>query len=181
MDAEIEMIAILAGSALLVITCLALLVRSIASPQVGIMLWDTWIDELSVDRYRPMMRILDTRDFDVCRGKPGFTRKRLMELRFSRCRIFRIYLGLLQTDFQRVCLAIKLLMVESECDRPDLAATLLHTQARFAWGIAVVQVHLALYSLGIGSVSIAPLLRCFDGARQELQRLAPAQASAQLC
>jgi hypothetical protein len=179
MDAESEMIAILAGSVLLLITCLALLLRKIASPEVDLILWDTWIDELSVDHYRPMMRILDIKDFDVCRGKPGFSRRRLMQLRFSRCRIFRIYLGLLQTDFQRICMAIKILMVDSDQDRPDLAATLLKTQARFAVGLAMVHVHLSFYLLGLGSVSIAPLLNCFDGVRLELQRLAPAQAGAQ--
>ena len=170
------MIAILSGSALLLFTCLLVLLRKIASPQVGLILWDTWIDELSVDRYQPMMRILDTTDFDRFRGQPGFSQKRLMELRFSRCRIFRVYLGLLQTDFQRVCMAIKLLMTESDCDRPDLASTLLKTQARFAFGLAVVHVRLWLYAIGLGTVSIAPLLNCFDGMRLELQDLAPAQS-----
>lgn len=177
MDAEIEMVAILAGSVLLLITCLALLLREIALPRVALVLSDTWIDELSVERYRPMLRLLDTKDYDLFRGQPGFRKRRLVEMRRSRCRIFRSYLSMLQTDFQQVCLAIKLLMVESDCDRPDLAATLLKTQARFALGIAVVHVRLSCYALGLGSVNIATLLNCFDGARLELQRLVPAQLS----
>jgi hypothetical protein len=179
MDAEIEMIAILASSALLLLTCLLLLLRRIASPEVGLILSDTWMDELSVENYRPMMRILDTKDYEQFRGHPGFSNKRLAELRRSRCRIFRIYLGLLQTDFQRVCLAIKVLMVDSDCDRPELASTLLKTQARFALGLALVHVRVSLYALGLGSVSITSLLNCFDGARLELQKLVPVQLGAQ--
>ena len=53
MDEEIEMIAILAGSVLLLITCLALLLRKIALPRVTLSLTATWIDELSSERYRP--------------------------------------------------------------------------------------------------------------------------------
>ena len=172
------MIAILAGAVLLVITCLVLLLRKIALPRVDLVLYDTWIDELSVERYWPMMSILDTKEYERFLGQPGFSQKRLRQLRRSRCRIFRTALGMLQTDFQRVCLAIKLLMVESDCDRPDLAAMLLKTQARFALGIAVVHVRLSLYALGLGSVSITALLHCFDGVRLELQELVPAQPGA---
>ena len=163
----------------MLLACLALVLR-IALPRVYLVLSDTWIDELSIERYFPMMRILDTKEYDPFRGQPGFTKKRLRELRRSRCRIFRIYLSLLQTDFQRVCLAIKLLIVESDCDRPDLASTLLKTQARFAFGTAVVYFRLGLYWLGLGSVNITTLLNCFDGVRLELQRLVPSQLSASL-
>jgi len=66
------MIAILAGAVLLVITCLVLLLRKIALPRVDLVLYDTWIDELSVERYWPMMSILDTKEYERFLGQPGF-------------------------------------------------------------------------------------------------------------
>jgi hypothetical protein len=136
----------------------------------------TWIEELSLDRYRPMLRILAADDFDALRSQPGYTPAMLANLRRQRCRIFRQYLSALRADFARVCLALKLLMVQAGNDRPDLASTLLRKQAQFACGVAIVQVRLALYSFGIGSVEVASLLSVFDGLRVELRTLIPARA-----
>src|ERR1035441_9092708 len=67
-----------------------------------------WIDELSTGRYRPMMRLLDSRDIEFLRSQAGFTPKMEARLRAQRCQIFRGYLRCLDMDFQRVCVALKL-------------------------------------------------------------------------
>src|SRR5690349_22619401 len=69
-----------------------------------------WIDELSLDRYRPMLRLLDEDDFRELKGQPGFTPKMAATLRRQRCQIFRGYLRSLRSDYSRVCLALKLVM-----------------------------------------------------------------------
>src|ERR1039457_2906817 len=48
-----------------------------------------WIDELSTDRYRPMMRLLDASEIDFLRSQGGFTTKKESKLRAKRCQIFR--------------------------------------------------------------------------------------------
>src|SRR5450759_906940 len=60
-----------------------------------------WIDELSTDRYRPMMRLLDSRDLEFLNSQAGFTPKMESRLRAQRCQIFRSYLRCLEMDFQR--------------------------------------------------------------------------------
>src|ERR1035441_9513493 len=61
-----------------------------------------WIDELSTDRYRPMMRLLDSREIEFLRTQTGFTPGMESKLRARRCQIFRGYLRCLDMDFQRV-------------------------------------------------------------------------------
>ena len=137
-----------------------------------------WIDELSLDRYRPMLRLLDEGDLREMRQQPGFTPDMAAALRRQRCQIFRGYLRSLHSDFSRVILALKLVMMQAAEDRPDLAAMLVRTQLQFACGEALVQAQLALYSCGIGTVDIKSLLSLFDGMRLQLRTLVPASASA---
>src|SRR5215469_2363395 len=69
-----------------------------------------WIDELSLERYRPMMRLLDPGDLEFLRSQPGFTRRMASRLRAQRCQLFRSYLHSLEQDFQQVSMALKLIL-----------------------------------------------------------------------
>jgi hypothetical protein len=133
-----------------------------------------WLDDLSLDRYRPMLRLLDHRDLDFLRRQPGFTPRLAARFRKQRCRIFRGYLGQLQADFCHICSAVKVLMLQSSVDRPDLAGRLLRTQAAFTWGVLAVQARVALYRCGVGTVDISGLLAQFDAMREQMTRLIPA-------
>ena len=135
------------------------------------------VAELSIDQYRPMMRLLDGSDMAFLRSQPGFTPKMASYLRKEHCRAFRGYLRCLQADFQSVCWAMKGIMLQSQTDRPDLAAMLLRSQVAFACGVLQLQLRVALYSVGIGTVSVGDLLKQFDGMRLELQSLTPAVSS----
>jgi hypothetical protein len=159
-------------------SALAFVLRKILRQNVVLQPTSSWIDELSVELYRPMMRLLDNGDFDFIRSGLGFTARDLSQLRRDRCRIFREYLRLLHSDFHRVCFAIKLLMVQSQEDRPDLAAFLLRSQLAFAVGMARVQWRLLMFRFGLGNVDVASLLKLFDVARVELKSLVPSQLGA---
>ena len=63
----------------------------------------------------------------------------------ERCQVFPGLSAGLETDFQRVCTAVKLLMLQAQLDRPDLASVLLRHQAAFALGVAMVHVRLFCY------------------------------------
>lgn len=133
-----------------------------------------WLEDLSTERYRPMLRLLARADLDFLRSQPGFTRALAARLRKQRCRIFRGYLKSLSGDFRCVCWAVKILMVQSHQDRPELAGQLLRSQAAFAWGILVAQTQVVFYGWGLGTVDMAALLKVFDGMRLELRSLTPA-------
>jgi hypothetical protein len=131
------------------------------------------VAEFSTERYRPMMRLVDGSDAAFFGSQPHATRATASRLRKEHCQAFRGYLRCLETDFQAVCWAIKALMLQSQTDRPDLAALLLRSQLAFACGILKVELHVALYSHGIGTVSVGDLLKLFDGMRLELRNLSP--------
>ena len=165
-----------------ILVCLTLLlalffvIRKIGFAGSDLPVTAEWIDELSIERYRPMARLLDSGDVEFLRSQPGFTPQMLDKLRSQRRQIFRGYLRSLQGDFGRVCCAIKLLMLHSQHDRPDLATALIRHQFTFACGMLLVHCRLTFYGWGICSVDVARLVKNFDNMRLELRTLIPAAA-----
>jgi len=132
-----------------------------------------WLYQLSIDRYRPMLRLLDDRDFRLLRSQPGFTPDMTARVRLQRCQIFRQYLDSLNSDFQQGVQILKMLMAQSSQDRPDLARVLVRMQILFALGMVLVRVRLFLYRWGLAKVDISPLIGMFDFLRDKLRGLAP--------
>ncbi len=133
-----------------------------------------WLYQLSADRYRPMLRLLDEQDFSRLRNQPGFTPDMVKRVRLQRLQIFRQYLASLNLDFQHVVQALKVVMAESPQDRPDLARVLVRIQILFALGMLRVRLRLVLYRWGLAKVDISPLIGKFDLVREGLRALAPA-------
>jgi hypothetical protein len=125
-----------------------------------------------------MMRLLKTADLDFLRSQPGCDPRMVTRLRRDRERIFREYLRCLTADFRLVCTAVKVLMVHSSNDRPDLAAALFRAQTGFAVGTFVVQARLILWRWGLCDVDISTVVATFDGMRIELRTMVPASLSA---
>ena len=152
----------------------AWLVTNLNSTKHSLPLTAEWIDELSADRYRPMMRLLDSREIEFLASQPGYSRRLERQLRAQRCQIFRGYMRCLEEDFQRVCTAIKILMAQSQSDRPDLALVLIRQEFLFVSGVMAMQVRLVLYRFGICGVDVSGLVKTFDAMRLELRRMVPA-------
>jgi hypothetical protein len=171
MDSVITM-SILGCLALLLALCLV--VRKFGFTGSDLPVTAEWIDELSIERYRPMARLLDASDIEFLRSQPGFTPSVLHKLRVQRCQLFRGYLACLQKDFGYVCSAIKLVMLQSRHDRPDLAVALVRHELLFAMGMVMVHFRLTLYQWGLCGVDVAGLVKSFDRMRLELRTLIPA-------
>jgi hypothetical protein len=157
---------------------LFLLVRKMAFTGSHFPVTAEWVDELSIERYRPMMRLLDASELEFLRSQPGFNPRMVSKLRVQRCQIFLGYLRSLNSDFQRVCAAIKILMLQSTQDRPDLAGLLVQHQMMFVWSTGLVYFRLGLYRWGLCGVDATSLVKNFDLMRQELRSLVPASLSA---
>jgi hypothetical protein len=160
------------------VIAVAALVRRLGSETSTLPVTAEWIDELSADRYRPMIRLLDGRDIQFLRAQPGFTRAMESDLRPRRCQIMRDYLRCLDLDFNRVATALGLLMVQSEQERPQATAALMEYRLRYEAASAVVRARLFLYRWGIGTVDAAPLVRVFDAIRVELRQVMPSAVPA---
>ena len=161
-------------AALAVIVVLAYLVRKVAFSGRSLPVTTEWIEDLSLDRYRPMLRMLDGGDIEFLRSQPGFTPGMATKLRAQRTQIFRGYLRSLESDFTRVCSAIKLVMLQSMQDRPELAEALIRQQITFACSMLSVRMRLLLYRSGVCSVDVTGLVKLFDSMRVELRSLVPA-------
>jgi hypothetical protein len=152
--------------------------RKLLSPRKCLPPQGAWLDGLSVDRYRPMERLLDDEDYRFLASQPGFSPKLGRCLRAQRRKAFRGYLRCLRRDFDRICVAIQLLLVNAQQDRPDLAATLFKQRALFAGGLLMVECRLLLHACGWGTVDVRNLIAVLDTMRVELRQLTPAAVSA---
>jgi hypothetical protein len=121
-----------------------------------------------------MLRLLSEDDVAFLRAQPGFRPSMAAKLRAQRCEILRVYLRSLNSDFRLMCAAIKILMVQSHRDRPDLARTLFRYEFSFALGLLSVRTKMIFYRLGVGKVDVVRLVDLFDVTRHQLRSLAPA-------
>jgi len=70
---------------------------------------------------------------------------RALRIRGRRYRVFKSYLGSLRSDFKNTSDALKLVMVLSSHDRPDLASSLVRAQIKFYWRLVLLHVRLVRY------------------------------------
>src|ERR1035441_7183083 len=108
------------------------LVRRLGSDHQLLPVTIDWLSELSTDRYRPMLRLLDATDFEFLRARQGFTPEMGKRLRRQRVQAFRGYLRLLVTDFDRVVAALRVILAQSAQDRPELVSLVLQRRLSFA-------------------------------------------------
>src|SRR5579863_2709422 len=90
------LIGLLAGFGAIVL----IIMRQLSSRKRNLPVTAEWIYELSADRYRPMLRLLDESDLKFLKTQPGYDSRTVARLRAQRCQIFRGYLKCLNADFQ---------------------------------------------------------------------------------
>jgi hypothetical protein len=118
-----------------------------------------------------MTRLLGGDDLAFLTSDPQSNAARVREFRKRRAQVFRGYLQCLHTDFRRISMAIRVMMVQSRDDRPDLAGILLRRQVSYAAAAATVRVQLWLYQFGICEVDSSRLVRTFEALRLDLRAL----------
>ena len=152
------------------------LVRRLGSDYQLLPVTIDWLSELSAERYRPMLRLLDATDFQFLRAQKGFTPEMERRLRRQRVQAFRGYLRLLVADFDRIVTALRVILAQSAQDRPELASLVLQRRLSFALGLIGVYCRLALFGLGWSRVDVSDLIQLFDGMRLDLHKLVPASS-----
>jgi hypothetical protein len=155
------------AAAVFVLRRLAALQRRAGKPD------DAWSADLSVERYRPMIRLLNVDDIRFLRAQPGVTPEMLHRLRRQRCQIFRGYLKNLERDFQQASDALILVMVQSQVDRRDLIPVFVGSRIKFATAAFSIRCRLLLYRWNIGQEPVQRLLGLFEGLQLELLAWTP--------
>jgi hypothetical protein len=136
-----------------------------------------WTPELSVDRYRPMFRLLEEDDVRFLRAQPGATPDLIKRLRRGRYQVFRGYLLSLERDFHRGFQALMLALVQSPSDRRDVIRAPIVSRMRFGIGIFRLRCRVFLYRWNVGHQSVAPLVNLFERLQSELLAVIPATAT----
>lgn len=136
-----------------------------------------WMSELSTERYRPMLRLLEETDFQFLRSQKGFTPGMVGRLRRQRVQAFRGYLRMLEADFDRVGAALQVILTQAAVDRPELASLLFQRQLMFAFGLIGVHCRLLLFRFGLSGADVSSLIQLFDGMRRELRTLVPVSSA----
>ena len=137
-----------------------------------------WLKTFSTDYYRPMERLLDEADAEFLKSQPGYEPGLESVLRRERRRVFRAYLRSMAQDFGRLHYALRLLVLHSPQDNPELAKALVVQRLGFVGGLWAVHIRLAMHSLGIGTVDVRALVATLDSMQSELRgALAPGLAA----
>jgi len=131
---------------------------------------DDWEAVLSPSRYRAIERLLEEADQEVVASK-GDAKKETM-LRRVRIKIFRGYMQQLSEDFNRICKSVKLELVNSQVDRPELTGFVMKQQLLFSFRMMAVESKLLVYEFGWSGADTTPLTRSLETMRIQLQSLA---------
>jgi hypothetical protein len=126
------------------------------------------------DRYRPMLRLLSDEDLAFVSADSKLHRT----LRTRRRNLFRGYLRCLTRDYARLLSGVRLAMVQSGADRPDLARALAKNRILFAIAMCKVEFRLALHATGVGSVDISGLVDALEVLRGQVSVLSTANQAA---
>jgi hypothetical protein len=129
---------------------------------------------MAADRYRPMLRLLSDDDLAFVSANTKMQR----ELRVRRRNLFRGYLACLTRDYAHLLARVRLAMVHSGVDRPDLARALARNRALFAIAICKVEFRLALHATGIGNVDISGLVDALETLRSQVSVLSTSPLNA---
>jgi hypothetical protein len=138
----------------------------------------TWLEDFSVEKYRPMMRLLSNDDYQFLESQAGYEPAIANQLRAERRRIFRGYLRNLVRDFHRLHLAARMTMTYATNDRSDLAGVLLKQRFTFSVAVLTVEFRLILHTLGFGSVDVASLISSLENLRSDIGQLAASSQAA---
>ena len=137
-----------------------------------------WVNTLSTAKYRPMERLLTDVDFNFVGSQPWCSLKMVKRLRAQRRHILRMYLRCLDRDFHRLCDGLRMVMLSSTQDRPDLAVALFKQRVSFTIGLALVRLRIAMHATDWATADIRALIDTLHAVRDQFQQLASAPATA---
>jgi hypothetical protein len=150
----------------------ALLLRSLMQQNRQSVPDPAWIQTFSADRYRPMLRLLAEDDYEFLTAM-GTDSSTVRHLRAERRRIFRLYLNNLVRDFGRLHRAARILVLESELERSEVAARLVRIRFDFFLAVCAIRCRLVLHAAGLGAVDVRRLIEALECMRSDVRTLVP--------
>ena len=110
-----------------------------------------------------MLRLLSEDDLDSVRSDRNRDNKKVMRrFRAERAAIFQGYLRCISRDYGRLLSGLRLMAVQSDTDRPDLARAILGNRMYFAGALCRLDGMVLLYRFGIRGVDVSGLVESLD-------------------
>jgi|SRR6185295_4133190 len=150
-----------------------LVIRKMASRTRQVDYDPAWLEDFSIAKYRPMLRLLSEDDYEFLASQAGYQGKIASQLRAERRKVFRAYLRNLVRDFHRLHGVAKMMAVYAAQDRPELGMALLKQRIVFSAAVTGVRVRLLLHTAGVGAVDVRNLIESLDTMRSSLDTLVP--------
>ena len=125
--------------------------------------------------YNPMQRLLDPAEFRFLR-EHRVSNKKVNQLRSQRRKLYRLYLHSLRLEFERIHQTLKMCLVSSRVDRPEVAALLMKQKVAFYQNILRAELRLTLHALGFEEMPQIDFLAPLEIIRAQLQSLTSATA-----
>jgi len=157
---------IIAGIAFLVISRMRSIVQAMSAAEAAS------ASAVAADRYRPMLRLLSDEDLQFV---PAHLRTAVCA---DRRKLFRSYLQCLAKDYARLLGGIRMAMVRSGMDRPELARALAKNRFLFVVALCRIEYRLALHAAGLGRVDVSGLVEALDALRTQVAAFTPMAAGA---
>lgn len=127
----------------------------------------------SMDRYRPMERLLSQEDFAFLSQSPGYTPELGARWRKQQRRLFRLYLNELTADFHKLHAHARALVANSAVECPELPALLVRQEVQFWRALMFLEGRLMLDRIGLRSISTPALVQLVQSMGQELENVVP--------
>lgn len=118
-----------------------------------------------------MKRLLSSKDFDFLAHQPGFNPALAKQLRSQRVRLMRIYLDQLAVEFDRLHLALRLLIAYAAEDRPEAAKAIVHQRLTFSFRLVEMRLRMQLFGMGVQPADFSQLVESVENLRAEVARL----------
>ena len=139
---------------------------------------EAWLERMSTQGYRPMVRLLSREDWEFVANHPGATPAMKAQFRRERRATVRKYVAAMEQDFARMHELLRVALVTAKVDRPDLAAFLLKERISFAAGLWKVRVRLALDWMGADYGDLQNLMGAVDKLSLAARETLAAKATA---
>lgn len=124
-----------------------------------------------------MVGLLSDEDFQFLARQPGFDFALRRKLRRERLAIFRGYLQKLVSDFNRLHLAIRLVISRQSQDCSELVGQLVWLKVRFSLLLMRVELSYMLCWVGVRTVRVSDLVHCLEEMSATMQSVSAMQGS----
>lgn len=120
---------------------------------------------------RPLLRMFSTTDAAFLETQPGYRPEIWKELRSRRAAICKGYLRRVENEFFELHRTLRLLVLTSEIDRPEISTLMMREASRFRLSLAKARFRLMLYSLGIETRPLTDLVEPLEKMRDLLAEM----------